>query len=462
MTQTLSPTDTAAPLDLRPPSFERWPRVDVERAAWTRAAEPVFLIGCPRSGTTWLQSLIASHPDVYTGVETQFFPAVHTMALEFWRGRDFLCGIGAYLEPGQFFGMAAEMFWKVVSTLPEPARPPRVFLEKSPHHALVGETILNTFPGARFIHLIRDPRTTVSSLLRVHRSWGRTWAPGNVRDAAVFWKSHVTAARLLRNTLGPEQFLELHYEECAAAPERALAAIWSWLGLTPEPETLDRAVRENALRGGEAAQPFPSVKLPAVEKNGDTVVFPEDFVGKAARSAAETDLTYDDVRLIEEEVGPLLFESGYLPAAPYEQPARAESPAPAKKPSLAVIIVGEGDDPTPVVRGLEAMLPDWQDDWELILVSHQGSACEALAGALEGDYRILPPVPGETYHAALFRAGAAARAGRALIPTDLGLFSLPVGVLMAGGGCRGGSRAHVWAWLNWRAERRPDLLPSCG
>ena len=34
---------------------------------------PIFLVACPRSGTTLLQSLLASHPLIYTLPETKFF-----------------------------------------------------------------------------------------------------------------------------------------------------------------------------------------------------------------------------------------------------------------------------------------------------------------------------------------------------------------------------------------------------
>ena len=36
---------------------------------------PVFIIGCGRSGTTWLQRLFLEHPDVIGGQESEFFLA---------------------------------------------------------------------------------------------------------------------------------------------------------------------------------------------------------------------------------------------------------------------------------------------------------------------------------------------------------------------------------------------------
>ena len=34
---------------------------------------PLFLFGCPRSGTTYLQSLLAAHPEIFSLPETKFF-----------------------------------------------------------------------------------------------------------------------------------------------------------------------------------------------------------------------------------------------------------------------------------------------------------------------------------------------------------------------------------------------------
>ncbi|NJL55543.1 sulfotransferase [bacterium] len=36
------------------------------------ACPPLFLVGCPRSGTTLLQSMLASHPQIASFPETKF------------------------------------------------------------------------------------------------------------------------------------------------------------------------------------------------------------------------------------------------------------------------------------------------------------------------------------------------------------------------------------------------------
>src|SRR5713226_3907199 len=110
-----------------PPSASAWPVPDpsLTRAPWTRDLDLVFLVGSPRSGTTWLQGLIASHPAVHTGPETQFFGAYHSVETEYLREKDGRCGISEYLSKEAFYGLMAESFWTVVSTLPAPETPPR-------------------------------------------------------------------------------------------------------------------------------------------------------------------------------------------------------------------------------------------------------------------------------------------------------------------------------------------------
>lgn len=45
----------------------------------------VFLVGSPRSGTTWVQRLLASHPQIQTGQESHLFAAYIGPQLRAWR-----------------------------------------------------------------------------------------------------------------------------------------------------------------------------------------------------------------------------------------------------------------------------------------------------------------------------------------------------------------------------------------
>jgi hypothetical protein len=63
-------------------------RVVPLRAPWTHEAGLDFLVGCPRSGTAWLQAMLACHPDIYTGPETPFFGAYHPVEREYLREKD--------------------------------------------------------------------------------------------------------------------------------------------------------------------------------------------------------------------------------------------------------------------------------------------------------------------------------------------------------------------------------------
>src|SRR5438128_3132184 len=86
-----------------------------ERAPWTHAVEPVFLVGCARSGTTWLQAMLACHPAIHTGPETHFFSSFHPVELEFWRAKDRRLGLSEYLGQDAFYGLIGDSFWRTVS-----------------------------------------------------------------------------------------------------------------------------------------------------------------------------------------------------------------------------------------------------------------------------------------------------------------------------------------------------------
>jgi len=120
----------------------------------------VFLVGFPRSGTTLLEQVLASHPDV-TAMEER--PCLIDSATAFFgtnAGLDRLAALpDSQLQPWR------ELYWKRVADSKGPLTTP-VFLDKMPLNAVFLPLIARLFPGAKILLALRDPRDVVLSCFR--------------------------------------------------------------------------------------------------------------------------------------------------------------------------------------------------------------------------------------------------------------------------------------------------------
>ncbi len=140
--------------------------------------------------------MLALHPEIHTGFETQFFATFHGIADSYEHAlrvgqttASIMVSLTGHLTPPQFYGFLAETFWRVASLLPTPRGTPVYFLEKSPNHCLDVDVILRSLPNARFIHLIRDCRQVVASTLRSAAGWAKGIFPETVDGATHFWSA---------------------------------------------------------------------------------------------------------------------------------------------------------------------------------------------------------------------------------------------------------------------------------
>ena len=262
-------------------------------------ANLVFVVGCPRSGTTWVQRLLASHPSVRTGQESDVFDIYVGPQLQAWRreleitssGRGGV-GLGCYFREAEFLPILKRYALDLLRPMVGHLQAGDLFVEKTPSHALFIPEILTLLPRARFVHVLRDARDTVASLLSASRSWGRTWAPRTARQATGMWVQHVEAARRARAHLGPHQFFELRYEALHQNTPRQLTRLVDWLGLHWLEADLMQAVAanqpESARRGEGTAIPmggtFGDVSGPVVKE-------PVGFVRRAQAGTWREDLS---------------------------------------------------------------------------------------------------------------------------------------------------------------------------
>jgi hypothetical protein len=229
----------------------------------------VFLVGCPRSGTTLLQCLLGAHSRIAAFPETAFYTVLYPDRP--WAARLGLASRRVQLAWNLFaraMPLSPELAsrlprWAVwarqcsgvfVSTLDELAREQGkdIWLEKSPGHLRVAETIQRLVPRAKFIHLLRDGPDVVASLYDIganyaNAEWGREFRS---LDACI--ERWTRDARLSQSYAGRPDHCLVRYEDVVADAPAALAPVCAFVGVAFEAGMLsgyaqvaDRVIRPN-------------------------------------------------------------------------------------------------------------------------------------------------------------------------------------------------------------------------
>lgn len=191
--------------------------------------DSVFLVGCPRSGTSWVQTVLAQHPDVVSPPETYLMRRLGEALGPVDRPRED-ASIGPYVVfDEESWAEALGSVWVAALERLAAAKPgARIALEKSPMHALVVDEIRRMVPGARFVHLVRDPRDVVRSM----RHGSATWADGYFGDDVIeqvrLWTSAVDGVAAAD---GPD-VLTVRYEDLRTGPD-AWRPLFDHVGIDP-------------------------------------------------------------------------------------------------------------------------------------------------------------------------------------------------------------------------------------
>jgi LPS sulfotransferase NodH len=280
----------------------------------------VFLVGCPRSGTTWLQKLLASHPKIRSGEESHFFSLYAGPQLRSWKdqktrhlsgGKGHAAGPQAYFREEEFLAIlknyVAGLLKPIINGLP----PDELFLEKTPSHALYIPEIKELLPDSRFIHLIRDCRDVVVSLRIASRSWGASWAPNGAKAAAAMWVQHVEAVKSAAQNLSSHEFREIRYEELWKSPRDTLQSLEEFLGIAWSEDAIKLAIDSNKAEvmetGGTPIPVYGEVRA----RTGPLAKLPRGFIGKARPNVWKSALSTYEKYKVWRNTRQLMNEMGY-------------------------------------------------------------------------------------------------------------------------------------------------------
>ncbi len=213
----------------------------------------IFLVGCPRSGTTLVQSVLAAHRDVVTFKESHFFDKGFRPRA--WGGYrlvpDRVTMLSNFLDENQIgtpteracwlekFSLltevpaAASWLLRFLDRLAEEAGRP-VWLEKTPDHVWRIPLLESIAPNARFVHVVRQPLPTIASLKQATGSWGkqRSWL-----HCLAHWRvSLAFSARYC----GSKNHYFVFYDDFVSSPASETEQLLAWLDLKPDEELLAR------------------------------------------------------------------------------------------------------------------------------------------------------------------------------------------------------------------------------
>lgn len=213
---------------------------------------PLFVVGMPRSGTTLLSAMLDALPDVAITPELHYFT-------EHWpRCRAALApgGEGAsallahlltrpgfvelqldetevsLLERQVAEGEAThQAVYSAVLRAYATRHGERVAGEKTPAYLLRTRLLLQLFPGARFICMVRDPRD-------VSLSWRTAGWRGHSLFHGLLWRRFSRAAHQASTRLG-ESFLVVRYEDLVSDPAGTIATCCDHLSVAWDPVALE-------------------------------------------------------------------------------------------------------------------------------------------------------------------------------------------------------------------------------
>ena len=245
----------------------------------------VFVVGSPRSGTTFLGNSIGSLPGfIDLGEVAPLKAAIPELSQR--PSEEAAVELRALLAQTRRLGLVGSL------------RP----VEQTPESVFAAPALALAFPDALFVHIVRDGRDVVCSLLE--RGWlsaerggvddaghaygsrARFWVEPERREeferaqdarrAAWAWRRYVTAARAAARELG-ERAHEIRYEHLAERPGEVAAAVARFLAVPPDP----------------LAAAFQAAHSTSVGR-------------------WQSELSADQVADVEDEAGALLTELGYL------------------------------------------------------------------------------------------------------------------------------------------------------
>jgi tetratricopeptide (TPR) repeat protein len=201
----------------------------MQRAGWgSDRCDPIFIVGLPRSGSTLLEQILASHPQVEG---TRELPDIPLMALE-------LAAIASAQGPSEYHEQVGKLTREDFERLSQrylhrtqahrPRQLPR-FVDKMLGNFSYLELVHLMFPNARIIEARRHPMACTFSCFRQHFARGMNYSYEQ-SELGRYYRDYAELLKHMESAL-PGRLYRLHYERLIADPEAEVRRLLEYCDL---------------------------------------------------------------------------------------------------------------------------------------------------------------------------------------------------------------------------------------
>jgi len=220
--------------------------------------KPIFIIGCPRSGTTLLYRMLSRHPQLcwFTQISDNFprIPIIANIIYSLFKHRTSKISQGEKIW-GKYcknnvmteadLTVKAAMFYRnIIEKHLNYFNKPR-FINKLPVNCLRIRYINSIFPNSIFIHIVRDGRAVALSAFKyskearqkgeVPRDWITNELIGHsLIEYAKRWKNTLDRVSVEKNAVGAGRFIEVKYEDLTEKPVEVIGRLINFCNLDYE------------------------------------------------------------------------------------------------------------------------------------------------------------------------------------------------------------------------------------
>lgn len=212
---------------------------------------PFFIVGAGRSGSTLFRLILASHSRIAIPPETWFLldlardlplrgllsPGQVERAIRLMTGQRRWADLDIEKEaleararaiPEPTVRTVADVVYQIICERAAKAR----WGDKTPRYVRIVPQLAELYPGAKFIHLIRDGRDVARSFQK--QGWGGRWLYANAAE----WIEAVDYINAYREEIARDQLLEVRYEDLVLKTEETTRRVCAFLGEEFEPAML--------------------------------------------------------------------------------------------------------------------------------------------------------------------------------------------------------------------------------